>query len=73
MAEVHAQHVAAAFPWRVLGPWDLAVPLQHVCGAVLVFNGFRHDAKRVVASPVFPLFLEAVDNELVYLFFLHLL
>ncbi len=73
MREVHAEYVAASFPGTFFGAGDLAVPFEHVGGAVLVFDGLGDEAEGVVASPVLPLLLETVYHQLVYLLFLHLL
>ena len=71
MAEVHGEDEAALLPRAVLGSRDFAVPLQHIGSAVLTFNGFGHEAERVVAAPIFSLFFEPVYHQFVYLLFLH--
>jgi len=71
VGKVHAEHVAASLPGAIFGTRDFAMPLQHIGSAVLVFDGLGDEPERMVTPPVLPLFFESVDNQLVYLFFLH--
>ena len=71
MGEVHGESIGSAFPRGILGSWDLAIPLEHVGGAIGIFEGFGNKAKGVVAAPFLALFLEAVDDKLVDLLLLH--
>ena len=71
MAEVHGEDEAAVLPRTVLRSGDLAVPLQHIAGAIMAFDGFGDEAERVVAPPIFSLFFESVYHQFVYLLFLH--
>jgi hypothetical protein len=69
--EVHAENVATAFPWAIFGSWYFAMPLEHIGGAICIFDGFSYKSEGVIAPPVFPFLFKSVDNELVDLFFLH--
>lgn len=69
MREVHCESVRALFPGRILGPRDLAMPLEHVETAIRVFGGFGNKSKRMVTSPLFALFFESIDDKFVDLFF----
>jgi hypothetical protein len=62
VGEIHAEHVAAAFPGTVFGSGYFAVPLEHVGGAVGIFDGFGDEAEGVVAPPVFAFLFEPVDD-----------
>lgn len=71
MREVHGEKVRASFPWRLFWAWYFALPLEHVEGAIRILDWFGDKAKGVIASPVLPLLLEAVDDEFVNFFFVH--
>ena len=68
--EVHDQRVGPSFPGRPLGPWDFALPLQHVAGAIAVVDWFGNEAKGVLEAPLLTLLLEAVDHQFVDLLLL---
>ena len=71
MGEIHGEGVRAAFPRRVLGAWDLAVPLEHIGRAVRILERLGDEAEGMVAAPLLAFLLEAVDHQLVYLLLLH--
>ena len=71
MGEVHGENVAASFPRTVFGPWNFAVPLEHVGSSIIIFNGFSNKTKGMVASPFLSLFFESVNDQFVNLFLLH--
>ena len=72
MGEVHCEYVSAFLPGRALGSGNLANPLHHVDWSVLfVLDWFGDESERVVTSPILPFLLEAVNDELVDLFFVH--
>jgi hypothetical protein len=71
MREVHGECVRSTLPRGILGPGDLAMPLEHVGGSIWVVDGLGHKAEGMVTAPLLSLLLEAVYHQLVYLLFLH--
>lgn len=71
MREVHGEDVAAALPDVVLGARDLAMPLKHIDCPIVVLGWLGHKPERMITPPLFPLLLESVNDQFVYLFFLH--
>ena len=57
MSEVHSECVGAFLPRCILGPGDLAKPLEHVgCSIFFVLHGLGDKAERMVTSPIFAFF-----------------
>ena len=71
MGEVHGEDVAASFPRTVFGPWNFAVPLEHVGSTIVIFDGLGNKTERMIAAPLLSLFFESVDDQFVNLFLLH--
>lgn len=56
VGEVHQESVATSFPGALFGAGDLAVPFEHVGGAVVGLEGLGYESERMIAPPLFPLF-----------------
>ena len=70
MREVHEEEVGSAFPRRPLRAWDLALPLQHVAGAIAIVGRLGDEAEGMLEAPFLALLLEPVDHQLVHLLLL---
>ena len=49
------------------------MPLEHVSRSIIILNRFGYKAKGMITAPLFSLFFKPIDDELVDLFFLHLI
>ena len=73
MTKIHTEDKTASLPRAIFGSWDLAMPLEHVGGSILVLDRFCNKSERMVTSPILSLLFEPIDDKLVNLFFFHLL
>ena len=71
VSKVHCEDVTASFPRALLGSRDFAMPLEHVCGSIVVLDRFGDKAEGVITPPLFAFLFEPVDDELVNLLLLH--
>lgn len=73
MGEVHVECIGSSLPGGAGGPWNFANPLQHVGASVAVLYRLGDEPERVVAAPLLPLLLQAVEDNFVGLLLIELL
>ena len=71
MREIHAEDIAASFPRAIFGARNFAMPLEHIGGSVLIFDGFGDKSEGMINSPFLSFLFKSVNHEFVDLFFLH--
>lgn len=63
--EVHDKRVDSCFPDGVFWAWYFAFPFEHVEGAIVSGGWFGDKSIGMILPPLFPLFFESADDELV--------